>query len=36
VLNDGAGVWVPNHEVALLFGPERFAGPPTTLADAAP
>ena len=35
-LNDGAAPWVRNHEEALLFGPERFAGPPTTLADAAP
>lgn len=33
-LNDGAAPWVRNHEEALLFAAQRFAGPPTSVADA--
>ncbi|MBK9036583.1 MAG: hypothetical protein IPL61_35925 [Myxococcales bacterium] len=35
-LNDGAAPWVRNHEEAVLFGPSRFAQPPTTLTARAP
>ncbi len=34
-LNDGATPWVRNHEEARLFGAQRFAEPPTTLAPPA-